>query len=265
MSKLRTPEPAPTSIAETQIPNGHTPAVIEPSKSKGKKCLILSFIRHAECHSNVSDTVGIEDSLTEYGREQAERLGNNWKDVHIDALHASTMQRAHDTALRIAKHNHDTTLKVTTDDRYEEWNRGFTSASNLNAETMGLETNRDHRPCGGESLDDVASRARLSLTMLLTKYGKELDDYPKEFLDKNEIDSPNDLPQDLPHIVLVSHKIFLTELYYSMVGWNTGCPYIMTRDYKNVDWSRHIIWYDECTGHLEFSNMRSPPKVSFFF
>jgi broad specificity phosphatase PhoE len=250
MSKLRTPEPALTSLAETQIPNGHTPTVIEPTKSKGKKCLILSFIRHAEvrplpfhilkflfqlalqCQSNVSGTAGIEDPLTEYGIEQAERLGNNWKDVHIDALHASTLQRAHDTALRIVKHNHDTTLKVTTDDRYKEWNRGYSDC----ARDFDAETNRDHRPLGGESLDDVSSRARLSLTMLLTKYGKELDDRPKEFLDKNKIDSPNDLPQDLPHIVLVSHKVFLVELYNSMVGWNADYPCEKTWDYGNVDW-----------------------------
>lgn len=173
----------------------------------------------------------IEDPLTEYGRKQAERLGNKWKGVHIDALHASTLQRAHDTALQIVEHNHDTTLRVSTDERYEEWNRGH-NGSNLDVET----TNRDHRPLGGESLEDVASRARLSLTVLLTKYGKELDERPKEFLDKNEIDSPDDLPQDIPHVVLVSHKIFLAELYCSMVGWNTYYPPTMTCAYDNADW-----------------------------
>jgi hypothetical protein len=93
-----------------------------------------------------------------------------------------------------------------------------------------------HRPLGGESLEDVASRAKLSLTMLLTKYGKELDEHPKEFLDKNEINSPNDLPQDIPHTVLVSHRVFLAKLYYSMVGWNTDYPRMITCDYSNVDW-----------------------------
>ena len=65
-----------------------------------------------------------QDYLTEYGRGQAERLGKDWRDVHIDAVHASTLQRAHDTALQIAKHNHNANLKVITKHIYVERKMG---------------------------------------------------------------------------------------------------------------------------------------------
>ena len=47
-----------------------------------------------------------DDPLTERGRKQAEHLGKDWKDVHIDVLYSSTLQRAHDTALQISTQNH---------------------------------------------------------------------------------------------------------------------------------------------------------------
>jgi Histidine phosphatase superfamily (branch 1) len=49
------------------------------------------------------------DHLTQHGRGQAERLGRDWKDVRIDVL-ASTLQRAHRTALEIAKYHCDDIL-----------------------------------------------------------------------------------------------------------------------------------------------------------
>src|ERR1700679_830889 len=64
------------------------------------------------------------DCLTESGKGQAERLGKDWRDVHIDVLYSSTLQRAHNTALRIAKHNRDATLEVITDDQYVEKKQG---------------------------------------------------------------------------------------------------------------------------------------------
>ena len=53
-----------------------------------------------------------DNHLTNLGNEEAECLGKNWSDVHIDALHTSTLECAYDTALAIAKHNKDTNLEV---------------------------------------------------------------------------------------------------------------------------------------------------------
>jgi hypothetical protein len=95
---------------------------------------------------------------------------------------------------------------------------------------------RDYTPPGGgESLNLVAYRAQRTLNVLLMKYGKELDEPPKEFLDKTVIDSPNILPEGIPHVVVVSHNIFLSELYESMFGWTSGHR-MTTCDYRNTDW-----------------------------
>ena len=53
-----------------------------------------------------------DNHLTNLGKEQAEHLGKNWSDVHINALHTSTLECTYDTALAIAKNNKDTNLKV---------------------------------------------------------------------------------------------------------------------------------------------------------
>jgi probable phosphoglycerate mutase len=160
------------------------------------------------------------------------------------------LKRAHLTALQIAKHNHDATLEVTTDDTYVERRMGqavidalyagriataMTLYRGLSPDQSGV-IPRDHQPPdGGESLNVVAYRARLSLTALLGKYGKELDETPKEFLDKTVIDSPNVLPEGIPHVVVVSHNIFLTELYESMFRWNSSYR-VTTCQYCNADW-----------------------------
>ena len=197
------------------------------------------------------DTVTDEkDLLTEYGREQAESLGKNWKDVHIDVLRSSTLQRAHDTALQIAKHNHNATLEVKADSIYVErkqgqavidalkaWNpeRASDLYTGLSRYESGI-TRRVYRPPGGgESPNDVALRAKGSLFILLHQYGKEQDEPPREFVDKTVIDSPNILPEGIPHVVVVSHNIFLSELYDSMFSW--GSKHRMTTcDYRNAEW-----------------------------
>ena len=93
-------------------------------------------------------------------------------------------------------------------------------------------TPRDYRPPGGggESPYDVAFRAKQGLIKVLKNYGKDLDKPPKDFLDKVVIDSPNVLPKGIPHVVIVSHNIFLAELYEAIFRWNstyhmTTCNY----------------------------------------
>jgi broad specificity phosphatase PhoE len=151
-----------------------------------------SFQRISQSKSNLDDCVTEKDNfLTGRSMEQAEQLGNDWKDVHIDALQFSTLQCAHLTALEIARHNHDATLKVATDDIYIERRMGQAVIDALYAgdltKAMTLQNGFspdqevlipcDHwSPGGGKSLNDVALRARLSLTALLKKYGKEMDE-----------------------------------------------------------------------------------------
>ena len=190
-----------------------------------------------------------DDTLTNVGRRQIERLGENWSDVHIDALHSSTLECAYETALAITKHNKDTDLEVTQKEIYVERKPGQAVSDAIRAgfveraarlyygpRSRSGVTPRDYAPpYGGESADDVAERATSSLLLLLHRYGKELDELPKEFMDKKVIDSPNDLPEGIPHVIVVSHNIFLTEFYEAMYNWGRS-HHMTTCDYRNVDW-----------------------------
>ena len=157
-----------------------------------------------------------------WGKEQAERLGKNWSDVHIDALHTSTLEHAYDTALAIAKHNKDTNLKVIQKEIYVERKSGQAVIDAVHAghmeqaETLyysipsgrsGATPRNYTLPGGGESPQDVANRAVLSLLLLLEEHGKELDEPLKEFVDKKVSDSPNDLPEGIPHVILVGKSV----------------------------------------------------------
>ena len=191
-----------------------------------------------------------DNHLTNLGNEEAECLGKNWSDVHIDVLHTSTLECAYDTALAIAKHNKDTNLEVIWKEIYVERKSGQVVIDAVcagrmeQAETLyyGIPSGRSGTtphdyvpPSGGESPQDVANRAVLSLLLLLEEHGKELDEPPKEFMDKKIINSPNDLPEGIPHVVLVSHNVFLAELYEAMYSWGSS-HHMTTCHYHNVDW-----------------------------
>jgi hypothetical protein len=52
---------------------------------------------------------------------------------------------------------------------------------------------------------------------------------PKDFVDKVNIDSPNNLREGIPHIVVVNHIMFLPELYETVLGWPSHdlCDYLL--------------------------------------
>jgi probable phosphoglycerate mutase len=198
----------------------------------------------------VGNTLEENDHLTDYGRDQAERLGKDWRDVHIDVLLTSTLKRAYETALVIAKHNQDATLEAVQNDRYVERKpgqevidairagyeeRAATLYTGIPSGQSGVTPRHYTPPGGGESPNQVANRATMSLMMMMYKYGKELDEPPKEFIDKMVIDSPNVLPEGIPHVVVVSHNIFLAEFYEAMFSWFSDHR-MTTCDYRNVDW-----------------------------
>ena len=58
-----------------------------------------------KCYSNVELWGGSDDSLTETGQLEAETLGKDWANTHIDHLLSSPLQRAHDTAKALSSHN----------------------------------------------------------------------------------------------------------------------------------------------------------------
>jgi len=189
------------------------------------------------------------DPLTAIGKSQATALGIRWKDVHVDGLHSSPLKRAYDTAIKISEQN-ESCPKIVTSGLFIERRTGedvndlvkrgmFDEAGDLFIGVpryMSGATPRDYRPPnGGESPNDVVNRARKGLKFLLHTYGKKSEEPPREFVDKVTNEDINAIPEGIPHLVVVTHNIFLCELYEAMLGWNSS--YRMTTcNYSNTDW-----------------------------
>jgi len=98
---------------------------------------------------------------------------------------------------------------------------------------------RSHTPPeGGESLDTVARRASEFILSTMAEHAVVTGEGPEDFdLEMWKGDEVTRLPPGLPHIVLVSHNVFLCELYELMHYWNStdrgkglGCFW------KNTGW-----------------------------
>ena len=94
------------------------------------------------------------------------------------------------------------------DDVIELARSGLTEAAG--ALYMGLQNGpipRNHRPPrGGESPNDVAERAANSLRLLLQMHGKDLEKPPAAFVNKVTTDTPNALPDGIPHVVVATPR-----------------------------------------------------------
>jgi phosphoserine phosphatase len=140
----------------------------------------------------------IDVPLNLEGREQARFLGQTLRGESIDAVYASDLSRAVDTAAEIARYHG---LPVRRDPRLREINQG---------EWEGLTVNRIHdgwadlhrrwesAPLsvtlpGGESVADVRARALASLDELLTTYPRGL-------------------------LCLVTHKVVMTVIRCAVTG-----------------------------------------------
>ncbi|MFQ5412672.1 MAG: histidine phosphatase family protein [Phycisphaerae bacterium] len=64
--------------------------------------MLAYLIRHAESLSNVGEARGLNDGLTDLGREQSEALARRMKGVAVRALYSSPFRRALETALPLA-------------------------------------------------------------------------------------------------------------------------------------------------------------------
>jgi len=221
--------------------------------------VVLSLVRHAECVSNASHYIDRPDPLTPRGLEQAKALGEEWANVRIDALYSSPLQRAHHTAREISTQNmgHPEIIK---DSNLEEhhWNREAIRAYNegnnwmVQQQTTGFlngSLDRSYQPSGGESYDQVAARALSFITIAIMKHGVPLSEIPHCLLfEKIQI-----LPEGIPHIVIVSHNVLMTEMYEALHSW--GKDHVMTdAHWKNACWSRHMLCYDVAADKLQISD-----------
>lgn len=99
---------------------------------------------------------------------------------------------------------------------------------------------RSHTPPdGGESLDTVAQRAKTFILSIVEEHAVETGKGPEEFdLEMWKGNDATRIPPGLPHVVAVSHNVFLGELYELLHHWNsteertTG----FNRFWRNANW-----------------------------
>ena len=204
-----------------------------------------------KCTGNVNQSWEGDDGpnpLTELGRSQADSLGRDWADTPIDHLLSSPLQRAGDTAKALSSHNqghpeiviHPSLVERRYGDRVHrlmpvDREGGWAELTGRPSYIRGP-LSRFHCPAeGGESMNMVALRAEAIIRSIFSYCGVNLSEAPEFFLEKKTTDTPNVLPDGIPHVVIVSHNIFLTELYEKLHSWGgehseTDC------DWKNASW-----------------------------
>ncbi|KAF5389852.1 hypothetical protein D9757_003611 [Collybiopsis confluens] len=237
------------------------------------KCLVLSLVRHGQASSNTQGwRAGSDSPLTSLGHTEVESLALAWSNVRTSKLVSSHLQRAVSTAkiISCANVSHP---PIWIDRTVEEQLTGAL-APKLFIEGRTKEGSvalgrvlvdgkmpRDHVPPeGGESLDMVAQRAKKFLLGILSTHAVEATGCigggrggPQEFdlemwrLGREEPE-PGKMPPGIPHVVVVSHNVFLGELYELMYYWNWKEGSSERKREKlwchwnNTAWTRHMLW-----------------------
>jgi len=115
---------------------------------------------------------------------------------------------------------------------------------------------RSYRPCGGgESYSDVAQRGLRFLLSVLQN--PKLTRESAKVYEGMGVDGRFDwracelgeVPEGMPHVVVVSHNIFLTLLYEALCQWGDGDwdtpvhDWSTAKDYQlpNCGWTRHVV------------------------
>jgi broad specificity phosphatase PhoE len=200
-----------------------------------------------KCFGNLNKTWkedNAPDPLTGHGKSQAENLGKSWEDVRIDHLLSSPLERAYDTAKALSENNkgHPMVLRLhqLVERKYGQKAARLMRQGYHDEAHKVLSGNdpydRFHSPDeGGESLNAVAERGAKAITGLINGFGVDLSEPPEFFRTKERFKSPMELPAGIPHVVIVSHNVFLCELYDKLKNW--GETYGMSSvDYRNTGW-----------------------------
>ncbi|KAF8504267.1 hypothetical protein JB92DRAFT_2967794 [Gautieria morchelliformis] len=103
--------------------------------------------------------------------------------------------------------------------------------------TPGL-PERKYRPSGGESLQDLVHRGISELRDIVLRHAVALPAPPEEM---NESDyrprgTVDKLVKGVPHVVIVSHNIFLAELWKALASWKEENHVDTYNDYRNAGW-----------------------------
>lgn len=125
------------------------------------------IVRHGETVWNVDGKMqgGVDIELNENGRALAAELGQNLREVHFDRIYSSPLTRAYETACLIRG---DRPIPIIRDDRLREIGFGILEGSHFSEwleedcpyRFFFIEPGRYVPPGGGESLEQVCSRAK---------------------------------------------------------------------------------------------------------
>ena len=204
----------------------------------------LYLVRHGQTEYNRKRIVQgrrIDSVLNDTGRRQAEALAERFADVPLDALYASTMRRARQTACLIAACHpglavhHDEDLEEMSWGRFEgepTTDAVLDAFGDIKAEWR--EGRFDRAVEGGESVLDVQKRALRAVRRILRE-------------------------QPGGTVLVVAHGRFLRVLIASLLEEEYGLKNMHRVEHANTG-VNHLSWDDEgvcsarllnCTAHLE--------------
>ncbi|KAH7078192.1 phosphoglycerate mutase-like protein [Auriculariales sp. MPI-PUGE-AT-0066] len=210
---------------------------LEPRMQRSSRWLTISFIRQAQCWGNVHGPhVPNADMLTPTGEEQAphgggpedrtsqarvgtcDPLARRAQRTRPSQAWRGVLPEGHEYLAVAPSHEHDQ------EHTHEAW--------------------RDEMPDGiGETYADVAARAVHYLLCLFSYHGAALKSgtQPPPDLSGLADDQPDDVPIEIPHIVVVAHNFILCELYEALLSWNEDGHAASNADFAQTGWSRHVL------------------------
>ncbi|KAF4593366.1 hypothetical protein EYR38_009080 [Pleurotus pulmonarius] len=250
----------------------------ESMKRPAPLWLSVSFVRHGESQSNAGKTRIMDPRLTSQGRYQASEVGQHrqWSDVRIDKLYLSNTTRTRETTECILESRTGAEVETAENEILTELDLGAEYKALLMAgrsdAARSLRTGgglaisptsvrRRHRTPGGESQEDAARRAQLALLHLIFDHGVQLASPPEQASD-DSTSWDGTLIDGIPHIVVVSHNLFLSELFESLQCWEQP-THIETMDYRNAGWTRHLLRVDWPGDEAEAYNEDSYRGIRF--
>lgn len=223
--------------------------------NRSSRWVTISFIRHAQCFGNVNGPhISNADMLTPLGETQAKALGRAWMNTRIDSIHCSTLNRAKRTANAVATAHtgiptkppvHATRWLVERNAPARPKRRGapIEGHEHLSAGPghHAHEEWRDEPPDGvGETYAEVAARGVHYLLCLFAYHAAVISQPPPGLTELSE-DRPEDVPEGIPHIVVVAHNFILCELYEALISWNDDGHTASNADFAQTGWSRHVL------------------------
>jgi broad specificity phosphatase PhoE len=127
--------------------------------------------------------------------------------------------------------------------------------------TSTLADERAFKCPGGESLDDVSQRARAFVLDTLLAHAAA---WPTMGMHRPKPLNPDSAPPaDVPHVVVVSHNVFLTELFELLACWEKKEHVMTTYQLELMQWYVDFFSLGSCLVSFSKILVRSRHVISF--